>query len=271
MIEPEKFRNFERSGWEEIPNQYHRAFGELTSQAIQPLLHAVRVRSGTKLIDIACGPGYVSAVAAKRGAIVLGVDFSSAMIEQAKQLHPGIDFRDGDAEELPLGNGLFDAAVMNFGILHLGQPEKAISEAYRVLRSEGRFGFSVWCNPQETIGFGIVLRAVEAHGEPRVALPEGPPFFRYSDPEEAIRALNAAGFASVTVKKISQTWRLPGGDGLFDAMKDSTVRTAGLLRAQNPTVLNKIRDAMRAEVAAYTRRNVAKLPMPALIVSGVKP
>lgn len=270
MIEPEEFRNFEHTGWEEIPSQYHSAFGELTSQAIKPLLDGARVRKGTKLLDVACGPGYVSALAAKQGAIVLGIDFSNSMLEQAKRLHPGIDFREGDAEQLPLASGLFDAVVMNFGILHLGQPEKALLEAYRVLRSGGRFAFSVWCGPQETIGFAIVLRAVEAHGEPRVALPEGPPFFRYSDPEECTRGLSAAGFESAAVRKISQTWRLPAGDGLFYAMKDSTVRTAGLLRAQKPTVLDRIREAMRTEVAKYTRGDIVELPMPALIVSAVK-
>jgi ubiquinone/menaquinone biosynthesis C-methylase UbiE len=271
MIEPEEFRNFELAGWEQIPNQYHQTFGELTSQAIEPLLDAARVRKGTKLLDIACGPGYVSALAVKRGAVVLGVDFSNSMLEQAKRLHPGIDFREGDAEQLPLGGGLFDAVAMNFGILHLSRPEKALLEAYRVLRPQGRFAFSVWCNPKETIGFGIVLRTVEAHGEPRVALPEGPPFFRYSNPEECLAGLAAAGFESPVVRKISQTWRLPAGDGLFDSMKDSTVRTAGLLRAQKPTVLEKIREAMRIEVAKYTRREIVKLPMPALIASGVKP
>ena len=57
MIEPEEFRNFELAGWEEIPTQYHQAFGELTSQAIEPLLDAARARKGTKLLDVACGPG----------------------------------------------------------------------------------------------------------------------------------------------------------------------------------------------------------------------
>ena len=84
-----------------------------------------------------------------------------------------------------------------------------------------------------------MLRAVELHGEPRVELPEGPPFFRYSDPEECKRGLIAAGFESPSVTKVSQVWRLPAGDGLFNAMKDSTVRTAGLLRAQKPTVLKR--------------------------------
>jgi hypothetical protein len=70
---------------------------------------------------------------------------------------------------------------------------------------------------------------------------------------------------------MAQLWRLPAGDGLFEAMKDSTVRTAGLLRAQKTAVLDKIRSAMRAEVEKYTRGDTVELPMPALIASAVKP
>jgi SAM-dependent methyltransferase len=270
ILEPDKFRSFELAGWQGIPNEYHQSFGMLTTQAIEPLLDAVRLKKGMSFLDIASGPGYVAAAAANRGATVLGVDFSAAMVAQAQQLHSGVEFREGDAELLPLGNGLFDAAAMNFGILHLGQPEKALVEAHRILRIGGRFAFSVWAKPEETIGFGIVLRAVELHGEPRVELPEGPPFFRYSDPDECKRGLTVAGFESVTVTKLNQTWHLPAGDGLFNAMKDSTVRTAGLLRAQKPTVLNKIREEMRAALQKYTKGDVVQLPMPAWIASGVK-
>jgi hypothetical protein len=53
-------------------------------------------------------------------------------------------------------------------------------------------------------------------------------------------------------------------------MKDSTVRTAGLLRAQTPTVLEKIREEMRGAVAEYTKGDVVELPMPAWVASGVK-
>jgi SAM-dependent methyltransferase len=270
VLDPEQFRRFEHAGWEGIPAQYHQVFGELTAQAIEPLLDAVRLKQGMTFLDVASGPGYVAAAASRRGATVLGVDFSAAMIDHAARLHPGVEFRQGDAERLPLGNGLFDAAAMNFGILHFAHPEKALAEAYRILRSEGRFAFSVWCNPKETVGFGIVLRAVELHGEFRVDLPEGPPFFRYSDPEECTRGLIAAGFESPKVTKVSQRWRLPAGDGLFDAMKDGTVRTAGLLRAQTPPVLEKIRQAMREEIEKHTGKGVVDLPMPALIASAVK-
>ena len=63
--------------------------------------------------------GGAAGAAAKRGAVPLGVDFSKSMVAHAQLLHPGLDFREGDAEELPVGNGLFEAVVMNFGILHL--------------------------------------------------------------------------------------------------------------------------------------------------------
>src|SRR5439155_12448422 len=134
MIKPDKSRDFDRAGCENIPVEYHQAFGSLTIQAIGALLDAVGVKKGVDLLDIASGPGYVASAAAERGAVVVGVDFSSAMVAAARKLHPGVDFREGDAETLPFGNGLFDAAVMNFGILHLGRPDQALVEAYRVLR-----------------------------------------------------------------------------------------------------------------------------------------
>jgi ubiquinone/menaquinone biosynthesis C-methylase UbiE len=271
MIEPEKFRDFERAGWENIPGEYHQAFGSLTIQAIDALLDAVRVKKGVNLLDIATGPGYVASAAAKCGAVVVGVDFSPAMVAEAQKFHPDVDFREGDAEALPFGNGLFDAAVMNFGILHLGRPDHALVEAHRVLRAGGKFAFTVWEKPEETVGFGIVLRAVEAHGETKVPLPPGPPFFRFSDPDESKRALIAAGFDSPKVKKIEQVWRLPAGDGLFEAMRDSTVRTAGLLRAQKPEALGKIRSYIRQETQRYTKDDTVELPMPAMLAWARKP
>jgi hypothetical protein len=54
-------------------------------------------------------------------------------------------------------------------------------------------------------------------------------------------------------------------------MKDSTVRTAGLLRAQKPEVLEQIRHAMRDESKQYQKGDAIELPMPAILSSGMKP
>ncbi len=270
VINPGPFHEFEHAGWEFIPDAYHNAFGELTTQAIDALLDAVGVEGGVKLLDIASGPGYVAAAAAERGATVVAIDFSRAMVSRAKKRFPAIEFREGNAEELPFESCLFDAAVMNFGLLHLARPEQALLEAHRVLRRRGRFAFTVWAAPQDAIAFGIVLRAVKAHGEPEVALPEGPPFFRFSDAAECSRALLAAGFKSFNVTKVKQAWRFPAGDWLFEAMKDATVRTAGLLRAQSPEASDKIRRAIREELEKYRKGERVALPMPAILATATK-
>jgi SAM-dependent methyltransferase len=228
------------------------------------------VGKGTKLLDMASGPGYVAAAAARLGATVLGVDFSAAMVAEASRLYPGIGFYEADVEQLPIDDRTFDAAVMNFGVLHLARPDKALAEAHRVIRGGGRFAFTVWAKPDECIGFQIVLRAIELYGRVNVALPAGPPFFRFSDPEECRRSLYVAGFESPNVTKVPQIWRLPAGDGLFDVMRDSTVRTAGLLRAQEPAALEKIREYMRGETDRYRKGDVVELAMPAILACATK-
>lgn len=269
-VDPDAFRAFEHAGWENIPTQYHDAFSDLTSQAIRPLLDAVGVRSGVRLLDVATGPGYVAAAAARRGAGVVGVDFSAAMLAEARRQHPGVEFQEGDAEALPFPDSSFDAVVMNFGLLHLGRPEQALAEARRVLRSGGKVGFTVWAWPEEARGFGIVLRAIQTHGSMTVALPPGPPFFRFSDPEECRRVLGDAGFVTPQVMLVPQVWRLRSPDALFEIMQGSTVRTAGLLRAQSSQVLDAIRAEIRDAAASHQRGDTVELPMPAVLASASK-
>jgi SAM-dependent methyltransferase len=265
------FRAFEHDGWERATAAYDDAFGPLTHAAAGPLLDAAGVRRGTLVLDVASGPGQVAAAAAQRGARPAGIDFSAAMVEQARRRYPALEFREGDAEALDLPDASCDAVVMNFGLLHLGRPELAVAEAYRVLRPRGRFAFTVWCRPEEAVGFGILLRAVEAHGTLDVQLPPAPPFFRFSDPGEAGRILAEAGFTGLLTGTVPLVWRLPTPASLFQIMLTATVRTAGLLRAQPPGAHAAIRVAVAEEAGRYLRRDIVELPMPALLASGAKP
>ena len=212
------FHAFEHAGWEAVPRQYDESFAALTVQSIEPLLDATEVRDGLRVLDVATGPGYAAAAAARRGADVVGLDFSAAMVAEARRQHPTLDFREGDAEELPFADNSFHAVVMNFGLLHLPRPERAVREAHRVLRPQGRFGFTVWAPPEQAIGLGLVLRAIQRHGDMAVSLPPGPPFFRFSDSGECMRVLQDAGFESPRVDLVPQVWRLRSPEALFEIM-----------------------------------------------------
>ncbi len=269
-VDPSGFRAFEHTGWQKIPKQYHESFSDLTPQAIGPLLDAVGVSKGVRLLDVASGPGYVTAAAVGRGANAVGIDFSAEMVAEARRQHPAVEFQEGDAEELPFPDGSFDAVVINFGMLHFARPEYVLIEAHRVLRSRGKIGFTVWDKPEKTIGLGIVLRAIQTHGNMNVPLPPGPSFFRFSDPEECSQALGQAGFVTPNVVGVPQVLRLKSPEALFKIMQVGTVRTAGMLRAQSTEALAAISKAIREAARAYQRGETIELSMPAVLASAMK-
>jgi len=269
--DPDAFRDFEHAGWTSNVSEYEAAFARVTSQAIGPLLDAVDLRPGAQLLDVATGPGYVAAAAAARGAKAVGVDFSAPMVAHARTLNPAVEFQEGDAEAIPFPDRSFDAVVMNFGMLHLARPERAMTQAARVLKPGGCFAFTVWAKPEEAVGFGIILRAIQSHGNPGVQLPQGPSFFRFSDPAECDRTLREAGFLNVRVTSLPQVWRFNAPDELFDAIYNGGVRIKAILRAQSSEALEAIRTAAREAAKNFIRHGIIELPMPAILASAKKP
>jgi ubiquinone/menaquinone biosynthesis C-methylase UbiE len=132
------------------------------------------------------------------------------MIAEARRGQPALTFREGDAEALPFDAGRFDAVVMNFGLLHLARPDAELAEAHRVLRAGGRYAFTVWASPAAAVGFGLVLRAVETLGKKDVPLPEGPPFFRFSDAAETRRTLEHTAIRAA-VRRGVESYARDGG------------------------------------------------------------
>jgi hypothetical protein len=139
------------------------------------------------------------------------------------------------------------------------------------LRSGGRYAFTVWDPPDKAIGFGIVLQAIQARGDMTVPLPPGPPFFRFSDPAETERTLNAAGFIDVRTSTIPQVWRLDSGDARLDTFRTAAVRTAALLNIQREDALRMICEEIVRRAEEFRRGDVIELPMPAVLAIGAKP
>jgi SAM-dependent methyltransferase len=127
----------------------------------EALCEAADLQAGERVLDVACGNGNATLAAARRFCEVTGVDYVPALLERAaeraraERLSPTLI--EGDAERLPFGDGLFDAALSTFGVMFAADQAQAARELVRVVRAGGRIALACW-TPE---GFlGELLRTV---------------------------------------------------------------------------------------------------------------
>lgn len=240
-----EFARHEHAGWEARAAGYDAHLGRVTTEIAGPLLDAAGVEAGTRVLDVACGPGYAAQQAAARGAQATGLDFSSAMLAEARERCPGVEFVPGDAQQLDLPDTSFDAVVCSFGLAHLPDPDAAIAEAFRVLLPGGRYAFTAWLPAEENDFFQLVISAVQAHGDPDVPLPPAPDLFRFVDARECERTLAGVGFSDVRLEKVAPVWRVGSADEFVGMMEKSTVRAAMMVELQASEARERIKAAMR--------------------------
>jgi SAM-dependent methyltransferase len=266
------FEEFETTGWERQASGYDGFLTEITSRAAGALLDAAGVGPGTRLLDIASGPGHVAGMAAARGAVATGIDIAESMLAIARPRWPDVEFRQADAHQLPFPDASFDAVTAGFALLHLGRPEQAVSEFVRVLVPGGTLAVTVWDEPQRTALFDAVLAALDASGAtPPPDIPDGPAFFRFSS-DGAIRTLlDGQGLVNVAVTTLGFTHRVIGAEQVWNGILDGTVRTAALITGQTDDVRRRIQEAFVANLERRRRGDHLELPVSVKLATGVAP
>ena len=132
------------------------------------------LRAGWRVLDVACRNGNATLAAARCGAHALGVDYVPELLEggrkRADTERLDIEFRLGDAEDLPVPDGSFDAVLSVFGAMFAPDHQRAADEIIRAARPGGTVALASW-TPDGFIGqmFGVITRHVP--GPPGVASP----------------------------------------------------------------------------------------------------
>src|SRR5579875_605465 len=106
------------------------------------MVDAVGAEPG-RVLDVACGPGIVSAALAPRAREVVALDITPEMLRKARERCEqaglgNVSFREGSATDLPFDAAAFDTVVTRLSIHHFDQPRRAVAEMARVLRAGGR-------------------------------------------------------------------------------------------------------------------------------------
>ena len=267
----ERLRRFERERHDSLAATYHDFFTPITALAIQPLLDAAGAGAGSKLIDIATGPGSVAAKASRLGASCIGVDLSPEMIALARRSHPDIDFRVAEVEHLPFADRSFDAVVCNFGLGHFPWPEAALAECGRTLEVGGRMAFSWWDQPDKQRIQGLFREAIAEVGvAPPPDVPAGHSNLRFSDTTEFRKLLVGAGLDNVRVEDHRATYAIVDVDTLWRGGLGSFAVTASAVVRQDAATQAAIRAALERRAAAYRTPEGLVLPVAFKIGSGRK-
>jgi SAM-dependent methyltransferase len=267
-FDPATIRDFEHRGWQRAAAQYRATFARASAGFVAALLDAAEIGAGTRVLDLACGPGIAAAAAAARGAVVRGADFSPAMLELARAALPDAGFDEAEAERLPYADAGFDAVVSNFGVHHFPYAERAAAEMWRVLRPGGRVALTCWAAPAENAAWRLLFDAIAAAGVAHAA--QTPPSGGTLTSAPAIlRLLEGAGFRAATVALEAREWQVADGAALVDALRRGTVRTAALIDAQG-AALPAVIAAIDRAAAPYRRGGGLAVPIAALLGRGVK-
>lgn len=258
------FASWERQSWEKRAASYAAGITDLTRGAADALLDAAEVTADRELLDVATGPAVVALAARRRGAEVIALDQSEAMVALARSA--GFAVCQARADQLPFGTGAFDAVVAGFLINHLSRPVEAVAELARACKA--RVAVSVWDLPGANPALGLFGAVAQAFDIVDPA-PPGPDSQLYADDSRLTALLAEAGLVDIRIARVG--WALTVTPGSwFDAVAAGTPRTGSILAAASADHRTALRHRyVEVALASYGGPDgLVTLPAAAVIGSG---
>jgi ubiquinone/menaquinone biosynthesis C-methylase UbiE len=116
----------------------YSAVGTRLLPTAELLCEAVDLRAGERVLDVACGNGNAALAAARRFCQVTGIDHVPALLDRGRRRAEAegleVSFQEADAEDLPFGDGSFDAVLSTCGAMFAPDQERTAAELLRVCR-----------------------------------------------------------------------------------------------------------------------------------------
>ncbi|MGA9370846.1 MAG: methyltransferase domain-containing protein [Solirubrobacterales bacterium] len=252
------------SGWEENADFVDRSGADMTAA----MLAAANLKSGERVLELACGPGGVGMAAAEQvgpdGEVVLS-DVAPEMtaIAASRANENGltnVTTQELDLEQIDQPDGSYDAALCREGLMLAVDPARAAAEIRRVLKPGGRAVVTVWGPRERNPWLGAMLDAVGAQLGGTVPPPGVPGPFSLDGREKLHAALTGGGFEDVDVEEVEVPWL----GSSFDQWWQVTAALAGplakLLEAQPAEAIEAIRAHAREALGEYETASGLEIP-----------
>lgn len=141
--------DFVRKTYARLAPEYDRRWSFYIDASVRETVKRLEVRSGDRLLDVACGTGVLLGEIAERFPDVRlsGVDLSAEMLAMARnRIGAGADLQAAPADRLPYASESFDVVVSTNAFHYFRKPDEVVAEFARVLKPEGRVVISDWCD-----------------------------------------------------------------------------------------------------------------------------
>ena len=237
------------------------------------LLAAAAIQNGQHVLDVGCGCGETTLLAARAAGSghALGADFSRIQVAEARRLAAAAGvanarFEVADVQVHPFGAGVFDVVLSSFGVMFFDDPAAAFSNLRTVLRRGGRLAFVCWRsrdeNPVFTTGFAQAA-AVAGLRE----MPKPGAAFSLASTGRADALLSGAGFGAIEFAAADEPMRIGRDvDDVLEYERSSPTATE-ILSGLSPAQAGELTRLVRDRLTAYASPDGVTMPGAAWLVT----
>lgn len=263
----EAWNGYEGRHWADHQQRYDAVNQEFN----KPLLAAAQIVAGERILDVGCGTGQLTRLAAAQAGPsghATGVDLSGPMLERAAASTEAqnVTYEQGDAQVHPLQEAAYDVMLSRFGIMFFSDPVAAFRNVHRAVRPGGRLAFLCMRGMADQ-DLGTVFAAMTPHLPRAGEVGHGGPL-SFADPADVDRVLTAAGFLDVTATGLDagQVWGRDAQDAAAFITGWGPVRH--LLAGRDP---EPVRKAAAEAMRAFEDGDAVRLRGAAWLVQAVRP
>ncbi|MGH8923089.1 MAG: methyltransferase domain-containing protein [Acidimicrobiia bacterium] len=224
------------------------------------LVEAGSVSPGQIVLDVACGTGVVARAASERvgnEGRVVGLDLNEAMLGVARRLRPDLEWRQGDAAELPFADGSFDVVLCQAAMMFFPDVGQALREMARVVKARGTVAVQVFGSLESQPGYGPFVTVATRHGGPE-AINLLNTYWRLGNLDELIALIESAGLSVTGTRTLE-------GSARFDSIDEFVaveVKSTPLIEMITDEVYDQIVEESRRALQSFaTEAGTAKIPI----------
>lgn len=242
-----------KEGWNAFTSSYDDEITPFSTTVAESTLNLIGPKTGAELLDIAAGGGALSIPAARDGARVTAIDFSTSMVEllNRKAAQAGLQnltAYEMDGTALEFEDEKFDLTCSQWGIMLFPDRKPALREMCRVTKKGGKGVMVVFGPPPQVPLFSLGLQALHM-AVPTFTPPANSPLFSLQDPSRLKAEMEEAGFSGVSVSSQVNNMAVASGESLWHTLERSAPAAAGLLRqfsdAQKADALARLGELLR--------------------------